>query len=72
MLFHVYSSVCAFVQAGVYVRKDGGAGACVCSCAGVNMETSDRRVRRRSDGPSEGVAKPLVLKTLNFPAVVTR
>ena len=37
----------------------------------MNVLTSDRHVRRRSDGPSEGWPVPLILKTLNFPVVVT-
>ena len=37
----------------------------------MNVLTSDRHVRRRSDGPSEGWPVPLILKTLNLPAVVT-
>ena len=63
-------------------RDEGTAWACLRAWArtlgvdgflhvGVNVETSDRHVGRRSDGPSEGVAKLLVLKTLNLPAVVT-
>ena len=37
----------------------------------MNVHASDCRVGRRSNRPSEGWPVPLVLKTLNFPAVVT-
>ena len=43
----------------------------VCLFVVMNVHASDHHVGRRSDGPSEGWPVPLILKTLNFPAVVT-
>ena len=58
-----------------YVSESQGRGCMSSVCAfirvSVNVQASDRLVGRRSDGPSEGWPVPLVLKTLNFPAVVT-
>ena len=44
---------------------------CVFVRVSMNVQASDHRVGRRSDGPSEGWPVPLILKTLNLPAVVT-
>ena len=58
-----------------YVSESQGCGCMSRICAfirvSVNVQASDHLLGRRSDGPSEGWPVPLVLKTLNFPAVVT-
>ena len=46
-------------------------GVCAFVCVSVNVQASDCHVRRRSNRPSKGWPVPLVLKTLNFPVVVT-
>ena len=46
-------------------------GVCAFVHVSMNVQALDHRVGRRSDGPSKGWPVPLVLKTLNLPAVVT-
>ena len=72
--FLVWPMCVAFVP--LYMWAFGHAFACKCTfgssmCGKTSVLLIGTGVGRRSNGPRKGVAKLLVLKTLNFPAVVT-